>query len=181
MVGLRRFRCGFHLALCTNRSRSAMTRRHTTRPACAANQSKYCRRDRDSSVLTLLLPAQKSIPWAPAVTPAYLGSPGPAYVTDTSSGKSILVSVAENEIVTDGTLSGSGDTTFLVTTKGRMVKVTVTAGGGFDRADRRAVTLPQFCEYHTCRAVFYRAWGSGAGVQRIRGCPGLLERSYSPG
>lgn len=55
----------------------------------------------------------------------YLDEPGPAYVADSISGASARIPLDGNELVTDGTLSGSGGQAFLVTTTGRMVKVAV--------------------------------------------------------
>ena len=55
----------------------------------------------------------------------YLDGPGPAYVADSISGTSVQIPLDGNELVTDGTLSGSGGQAFLVTTTGRIVKVAV--------------------------------------------------------
>jgi len=53
---------------------------------------------------------------------------GRAYLSDVPSGKTEPMPLAEGELVTDGTLSGSGDLVFLVTTAGRLVKVTLSTG-----------------------------------------------------
>jgi uncharacterized protein (TIGR03437 family) len=58
----------------------------------------------------------------------YLDQPGPTYVADSVSGTSTPLSLDGNELVTEGTLSGSGDQALLVTTTGRMVRVEVTGG-----------------------------------------------------
>jgi uncharacterized protein (TIGR03437 family) len=57
------------------------------------------------------------------------GAPeGPAYLADVPSGKTETMALAEGELVTDGTVSGSGELAFLVTTTGRLVKVTISTG-----------------------------------------------------
>jgi uncharacterized protein (TIGR03437 family) len=58
-----------------------------------------------------------------------IGSPqgpqGPAYSGDTLTGESTPVALPAGELVSDGTLTGPGDLAFLVTTSGRIVKVTL--------------------------------------------------------
>ena len=71
---------------------------------------------------------------------SYFGSPGPAYIADTATGRSTLLPLADGELVTDGTLSGSGAAAFLVTTRGRMVKVFVEPGLPFSTAEMIAPT-----------------------------------------
>jgi uncharacterized protein (TIGR03437 family) len=56
------------------------------------------------------------------------GLEGPAYVADTRSGKCQPIPLADGELVSDGTLSGSGELAFLVTTTGRLVKVALSTG-----------------------------------------------------
>jgi uncharacterized protein (TIGR03437 family) len=53
---------------------------------------------------------------------------GRAYLSDVPSGKTEPMPLAEGELVSDGTLTGSGDLAFLVTTAGRLVKVTLSTG-----------------------------------------------------
>ncbi len=53
---------------------------------------------------------------------------GTAYVADTSTGQSTAIALPGGESVIDGTISGAGDIAFLVTTLGRIVKVTLATG-----------------------------------------------------
>jgi uncharacterized protein (TIGR03437 family) len=53
---------------------------------------------------------------------------GLAYLSDVSTGKTQPVRLEEGELVSDGTLSGSGNVAFLVTTTGRLVKITLSTG-----------------------------------------------------
>ena len=53
---------------------------------------------------------------------------GLAYLSDVSTGKTQPVRLEEGELVSDGTLSGSGALAFLVTTTGRLVKLTLSTG-----------------------------------------------------
>ena len=53
---------------------------------------------------------------------------GLAYLSDVSTGKTQPMPLAEGELVSGGTLSGSGELAFLVTTTGRLVKVTIKTG-----------------------------------------------------
>ncbi len=53
---------------------------------------------------------------------------GPAYAADSATGKLQPLPLEEGELVSDGTLSGSGELAFLVTTAGRIVKVTLLTG-----------------------------------------------------
>jgi uncharacterized protein (TIGR03437 family) len=60
--------------------------------------------------------------------PEYGPFQGPAYVADTASGESRPIALPAGELVSDGTLSGSGDLAFLATTAGRLIKVTWSSG-----------------------------------------------------
>jgi uncharacterized protein (TIGR03437 family) len=53
---------------------------------------------------------------------------GPAYVSDTSTAAVTPIELPDGEMATAGTLSGAGDVVFLVTTKGRMVRVAPSTG-----------------------------------------------------
>jgi uncharacterized protein (TIGR03437 family) len=53
---------------------------------------------------------------------------GTAFVADTATGESLPIRLPSGEQIIDGTLSGSGDVAFLVTTSNRLVKVSITAG-----------------------------------------------------
>jgi hypothetical protein len=53
---------------------------------------------------------------------------GLAYLSGVTTGKTQPVRLEEGELVSDGTLSGSGDLAFLVTTTGRLVKLTLSPG-----------------------------------------------------
>jgi len=53
---------------------------------------------------------------------------GTAYVADTSTGRSTAIALPGGESVIDGTISGAGGIAFLVTTLGRIVKVTLATG-----------------------------------------------------
>jgi len=50
---------------------------------------------------------------------------GLAYLSDVATGKTRPMPLEEGELVSDGTLSGSGDLAFLATTTGRLVKITL--------------------------------------------------------
>ncbi len=53
---------------------------------------------------------------------------GTAYVADTSTGQSTPIDLPTGELVVDGTLSGDGNIAILVTSLGRIVKVTLATG-----------------------------------------------------
>jgi hypothetical protein len=53
---------------------------------------------------------------------------GRAYVADTSTGQNVSISLPDGELATDGAISGDGTIAFLVTTLGRIVKVTLATG-----------------------------------------------------
>jgi uncharacterized protein (TIGR03437 family) len=53
---------------------------------------------------------------------------GRAYFSDVPSGKTQPMPLGEGELVSDGTLSGSGDFAFVVTTAGRLAKVSLSTG-----------------------------------------------------
>jgi len=53
---------------------------------------------------------------------------GLAYLSDVSTGKTQPIPLENGELVSDGTLSGSGDLVFLVTTNGCLVKITLPTG-----------------------------------------------------
>jgi uncharacterized protein (TIGR03437 family) len=53
---------------------------------------------------------------------------GPAYLATMSGGQIFPINLPDGEYVSDGTLTGPGDMAFLVTTAGRIVKVTVATG-----------------------------------------------------
>lgn len=54
---------------------------------------------------------------------------GPAFIANTSDGSSIPLPLDPGELATAGTLSGSGNAAYLVTTSGRIVKFSLSAGG----------------------------------------------------
>jgi uncharacterized protein (TIGR03437 family) len=54
---------------------------------------------------------------------------GPAYLADVASGRITAIGLPDGEYVSDGTLTGTGDIAFLVTTAGRIVKATASTGG----------------------------------------------------
>jgi uncharacterized protein (TIGR03437 family) len=53
---------------------------------------------------------------------------GPVFVFNATTGASTPIALAAGELATDGTLTGGGDFAFLVTTAGRIVKVTLATG-----------------------------------------------------
>ncbi len=53
---------------------------------------------------------------------------GPAFLLDTTTGTASEVALPAGELATDGTLSGSGNAAFLITTAGRILRID-TAGG----------------------------------------------------
>ncbi len=53
---------------------------------------------------------------------------GPAFVVDTSTGRSSALVLPDGELATEGTLSGSGNAVLLVTSTGRIVRIDVAGG-----------------------------------------------------
>ncbi len=53
---------------------------------------------------------------------------GPAFIADTATGRSSPILLPNGELATDGTLSGFGNTAFLVTTTGRIASVDLATG-----------------------------------------------------
>lgn len=62
-------------------------------------------------------------------TTGLAGIAGAAFIADTSTGVSTLIALPAGELAIDGTLSGDGQVAFLVTTLGRIVKVSLATGG----------------------------------------------------
>src|SRR5260370_38013179 len=56
------------------------------------------------------------------------GLEGPAYIVNTVTGETQPLTLPDGELATDGTLSGSGNAAFLVTSAGRIVRFELAAG-----------------------------------------------------
>jgi uncharacterized protein (TIGR03437 family) len=62
------------------------------------------------------------------VTDLQFGPGGPAYIVNAETGETQPLTLPDDELATDGTLSGSGNAAFLVTSAGRIVRFELAAG-----------------------------------------------------